>query len=78
MSAASQLKNVRSERDQAADQLYAAGLRYIAALDAWIESSKGSASRANEAAYSRHRKRMTETFLIRLFPDRAADLNRPS
>ncbi|HEU4388910.1 MAG TPA: hypothetical protein VFV34_14010 [Blastocatellia bacterium] len=70
------LTKAGSERDQAADNLYVAGLHYIGALDEWIKSSNASGLRTTEAAYARHRMRMTATFLSRLFPDRATDLNR--
>jgi hypothetical protein len=78
MTPAKQLIDTGAARDRAADHLYTAGIRYIAALDAWIEASKGSSSHAGEVAYSQRRRRMTEMFLLRVFPERETDSNPPA
>lgn len=59
------------KRDVAADEFYRAGIKYITALDEFIDARK--ASRDRELASSRERVRLMETFLHRLFPDEFAD-----
>ncbi len=66
MIAAEQMK-----RDAAAEEFYRAGIKYISALDEFIDARK--ASRDRELASSRERVRLMETFLHRLFPDEFAD-----
>lgn len=66
MIAAEQVK-----RDDAAEEFYRAGIKYITALDEFIDARK--ASRDRELASSRERVRLMETFLHRLFPDEFAD-----
>jgi hypothetical protein len=58
------------KRDLAAEQLYEAGMEYIAALQAWIESTEGLSIRPGDVAHSRYRLAVTEHFLIKLFADR--------
>jgi len=61
----------REKRDAAADDFYRAGVKYITALDEFIDARK--ATRDWELASSRERVRLMETFLHRLFPDEFAD-----
>jgi hypothetical protein len=59
--------------DQAADEFYNSGMRYLAALDELIEVEKGSAAPANQLTVLRQGVRKLETSLHRLFPDEFAD-----
>ena len=60
----------RKKCEKTAEVFYMAGVKYITALDEWIESGIGN---AREIEGSRERVRIMETFLHRLFPDEFAD-----
>jgi hypothetical protein len=59
------------KRDAAADEFYRAGIKYITALDEFIDARKASQDR--ELASSREHVRLMEAYLHRLFPDEFAD-----
>ncbi|HSB11430.1 MAG TPA: hypothetical protein VLM38_18220 [Blastocatellia bacterium] len=61
----------REKRDVAAEEFYRAGVKYITALDEFIDARK--VTRDSEVVSSRERVRVMETFLHRLFPDEFAD-----
>lgn len=61
----------REKCDHAADEFYRAGIKYITALDEFIDLRKSN--RDSELDSSRERVRVMETFLHRLFPDEFAD-----
>lgn len=71
MAATQKIAVGREKRDTAADEFYRAGIKYITALDEFIDARK--ASRDRELALARERVRLMETFLHRLFPDEFAD-----
>lgn len=57
--------------DAAAREFYRAGVKYITALDQFIEADK--TRRDGELSSARERVRLMEAFLHRLFPDEFAD-----
>lgn len=61
----------QGKRDAAAEEFYRAGVKYITALDEFIEKRK--TARDRELASSRERVRVMTTLLHRLFPDEFAD-----
>jgi hypothetical protein len=61
----------REKCDAAAEEFYRVGIKYISALDEFIDARK--ATRDREVTSSRERVRLMETFLHRLFPDEFAD-----
>lgn len=67
-------KQMTAERtcEATAEELYRSGMKYLSALDEWIESRESTAGKA-ELLASRERVRTMETFLHRLFPDEFAD-----
>lgn len=71
MAATEKILAERHKCDVAAEQFYLAGIRYIAALDEFIEAGKAGHDR--EIVSPRERVRVMETFLHRLFPDEFAD-----
>ena len=71
MAATQKIAAELERRDAAAEAFYRAGIRYITALDEFIDARK--ASRDRELASARERVRVMETFLHRLFPDEFAD-----
>lgn len=72
MTATKQINVDRMKCEETAEELYRSGMKYISALDRWIESRQATAANA-ELAVSRERVRTMETFLHRLFPDEFAD-----
>jgi hypothetical protein len=59
--------------DSAAGEFYRAGIKYIAALDAWVEEQKSLSVPDKDLKSARQRIRVVETYLHRLFPDEFAD-----
>jgi hypothetical protein len=59
------------KRDAAAEEFYRAGVRYITALDEFIDARKANSDL--EVTSSRERVRLMEAYLHRLFPDEFAD-----
>ena len=59
------------KRDAAAKAFYRAGVKYITALDEFIDARKAKSDR--ELTSSRERVRLMEAYLHRLFPDEFAD-----
>jgi len=72
MTATKQINADRMKCENTAEDLYRSGMKYVSALDEWIESRKATAGNG-ELAASRERVRIMETFLHRLFPDEFAD-----
>lgn len=72
MTATKQISVDGMKCEETAQELYRSGIKYISALDEWIESRKTTVGNA-ELAASRERVRTMETFLHRLFPDEFAD-----
>jgi hypothetical protein len=66
-------KDLNQRREDAAQAFYKAGIKYIAALDEWIEAQESSPAPDNGLKTARQRVRMMETYLHRLFPDEFAD-----
>jgi hypothetical protein len=63
----------KANRDQLSSEFYNTGVRYIIALDEWIESQGQESKSVQEVAIARDRKRLLENFLRELYPDEFAD-----
>ena len=63
----------KANRDQLSTEFYNTGMRYIIALDEWIESQSRESKSVQEVAIARDRKRIIENFLHKLYPDEFAD-----
>lgn len=62
----------RAKCEKTAEEFYRSGMKYLSALDEWIES-RNETDGNGELAASRERVRIMETFLHKLFPDEFAD-----
>ena len=61
-----------AERNKLSEEFYKAGMRYLIALDEWIESQPESKTN-KELKVARERRQLLETVLHRFYPDEFAD-----